>query len=278
MNYFQLNCPKPREEEQTEILIARLANLGFESFEETETHLLAYFPGDSFDSACLNEIEYCQQMLAQDKLKIEPVPDQNWNAVWESNYPSVVVAGRCYIRAPFHEEKKEMEYSILIKPKMAFGTAHHETTAQIIELMLNEDFQGKEVLDMGCGTGVLAILASMKGATHVDAIDNDPWSFNNTTENIGLNPVQHITPILGDASLLTKPNHYDIILANINRNILLRDMSAYVKALKQGGKILFSGFYKADLSGIKKHAEALGLTYQKHISKNNWVAAMFVNK
>jgi len=141
--------------------------------------------------------------------------------------------------------------------------------------MLDEDFSAKHVLDMGCGTGVLTILASLKGAAHVDAVDNDPWSFNNTTENIELNPVKNIRPVLGDASVLTLPEQYDIILANINKNILLRDMESYTKALKKGGKIFFSGFYEFDLADIQHKAQSLGLVYKKHIVKNDWVAALF---
>lgn len=275
MNYYRLSCPKPQEEEQTEILIARLAAVGFESFEETETHVLAYIPEKEFDSNSLTEIEDCKNLLEKKRLDVKLIPDQNWNAVWESNYPPVLIANRCYVRAPFHEEKKDVAFNILIKPKMAFGTAHHETTAQIISLMLDEDFSAKHVLDMGCGTGVLTILASLKGAAHVDAVDNDPWSFNNTTENIELNPVKNIRPVLGDASVLTLPEQYDIILANINKNILLRDMESYTKALKKGGKIFFSGFYEFDLADIQHKAQSLGLVYKKHIVKNDWVAALF---
>ena len=275
MNYYQVSCPKPQEKEQTEILIAELVEVGFESFEETDTRLLAYFPEEGFDPKLIANIEFCKKMQKQAKVDIQFIPDQNWNALWESNYPPVLIADRCYIRAPFHEEKKDVDFSILIKPKMAFGTAHHETTAQIISLMLDDDFEAKQVLDMGCGTGVLAILASLKGAAHVDAVDNDPWSFNNTSENIELNPVKGIRPVLGDASALTISEQYDIILANINKNILVRDMEAYVAALKKGGKIYFSGFYAFDLTDIQQNAKSLGLVYQKHTVKNDWVAALF---
>jgi len=278
MNYYELSCPKPDKEELTEILIAELADRGFESFQETATFLMAYAAENDFDKSVIDQIEYCRNMQEKGQLELKLIPDQNWNAVWESNYPPVLIANRCYIRAPFHEEKKEIEFNILINPKMAFGTAHHETTAQIIELMLEEDFHEQEVLDMGCGTGVLAILASMKGAKHVDAIDIDSWSFNNTTENMEINYIQNISPILGDAHFLNRAEQYDSILANINRNILLDDMKFYTKALKPGGKIFFSGFYEVDLPIIQNKAKSLGLVYQLHHSKNDWVAAVFRRK
>lgn len=255
--------------------MARLAELGFESFEEDDNELKAYIQEKDFSKNLLAGIECCKDLIAKNQLKIDWIPDQNWNAVWESNYPSVLIAERCYIRAPFHEEKPEIEFSILVKPKMAFGTAHHETTAQILEYILDADVEGKEVLDMGCGTAVLAILASMKGAKHIDAIDNDEWAFNNSSENIELNHCDNITAFLGDASLLTEKEKYDTIFANINKNILLQDMHAYADSLKPGGSIYFSGFYESDLTDIQNHAAKLNLNYSSHIVKNDWTAALF---
>ena len=262
-------------QEQNDILIALLADAGFESFEDTDTHLLAYIPEKDFSEDRLREIPFCQRGAAE----ITLIPEQNWNAVWESNYPPVLIANRCYIYAPFHEKRPEIEFNILVRPKMAFGTAHHETTAQMIELMLEQDFTDKTVLDMGCGTGVLAILASLKGARHIDAVDNDNWSYENTEENRKANHRTNITTVLGDASFLEdKPATYDIVLANINKNILLNDMPAYAKALKTGGKIFFSGFYNNDLDDIKTKAASLRLQYQNHHTQNNWVAAVFTKK
>lgn len=275
MNYYCLTCPKNESEEKNEILIAQLAALGFESFEEDEHVLKAYIQEKDFSKNLLTGIECCKDLMAKNKLTIERIADQNWNAVWESNYPPVLIGNRCYIRAPFHEEKPEIKYSILLKPKMAFGTAHHETTAQILEQILDADMEGKEVLDMGCGTAVLAILASLKGAKHIDAIDNDEWAFNNSSENIELNHCDNITPFLGDATLLSKKDKYDTIFANINKNILLQDMHTYVDALKPGGTIYFSGFYQSDLSDIKDHASKLKLNYITHSVKNEWAAALF---
>jgi ribosomal protein L11 methyltransferase len=279
MNYYQLKCPKQADNSQNEILIAQLAEVGFESFEETDTHILAYIPEKDYSENITETVPLCKQWIAEKKASVSLIAEQNWNAVWESNYPPVLIGGRCFIYAPFHEKRKEVEFNILIHPKMAFGTAHHETTAQIIEKILEEELGGKEVLDMGCGTGVLSILASMKGARKVDAVDNDPWSYNNTVENVKANGIQNVTAFLGDASFLEdKTAAYDIIFANINKNILLADMPAYARALKPNGKIFFSGFYDTDLKDIRDRASSLNLHYDSHQVQNKWVAAVFIKK
>ena len=275
MNYYQLTLPRQESQEQNDILMAQLSMIGFESFEETEDSLMAYIRESDFSKEALEEIPVCKSLSDNNKLNIELIHEQNWNAVWESNYPAVNIANRCYIYAPFHEKKPEIEFNILINPKMAFGTAHHETTAQIIELILDENLQGKKILDMGCGTGVLAILASMKGAEHIDAIDNDSWAFQNTQENVGLNHLNNIDAFHGDATLLTQPNKYDIVFANINKNILLRDIPSYSHVLKPSGTIYFSGFYESDLEQVKEKGSGNSLKYLKHVSRNDWVAAIF---
>ena len=273
MNYIELKFLIPEPPEMGEIIIAELADIGFESFAEEAESILAYIPQKDFSKEKLFSIAYFQHVEPDPAINL--IEDQNWNAVWESNYPSVTIAGKCHVRAPFHDKNEAVDFDILIHPKMAFGTAHHETTSLMIEFILEEDCMGKQVLDMGCGTGVLAILASMKGASGITAIDNDEWSFNNTLENIGLNNCENIDVKLGDAKLLEKKPVYDIILANINKNILLTDIHRYAKTLKKGGRLFLSGFYSEDLIDISREAEKNGLKFVINRTKNNWVAAVF---
>ena len=276
MNYYQITVPIPDTEEGTEILIALLSVIGFDSFEEKSEQLIAYIPEGDFNKKELAKIEYIQKVDESDQLVVELMPDKNWNEVWESNYPSVIIADRCYVRAPFHPTDPNIDYEILIKPKMAFGTAHHETTAMMLELILDNDFEDKKVLDMGCGSGVLAILASMKGARSINAIDIDKWSYENTTENAEVNEITNIKVFEGGAELLSDSDDYEIILANINKNILLRDMKYYSDALLKNGYIYFSGFYADDLADIISEASKVGLKYINNLEKNNWVATRFI--
>nr|MCR5014726.1 50S ribosomal protein L11 methyltransferase [Bacteroidales bacterium] len=208
-------------------------------------------------------------------LSVETMPDKDWNEVWEASYQPVVVNERCRVRAPFHDPDPNYEFDLVIEPKMSFGTANHETTAQIITLMLETDFKGKEVLDMGSGTAVLAILAKKLGAGDTVAIDNDEWAYKNAFTNVALNGIDDIKIVLGDAKAIGD-RQFDVVLANINRNILLRDMHHYVDAMRPGARIFFSGFYTEDLDSIRAEATRLGLRYARHLARNNWVAAEFV--
>jgi len=273
LNYIELKLPIPEPPEMGEIIIAELAEIGFESFSEEAGFIMAYIPQKDFSKEKLSSIAYFQHVEPNPGIKL--IEDQNWNAVWESNYPPVTIAGRCHVRAPFHEKNESVDFDILLNPKMAFGTAHHETTALMLGFLLEEDCKGKQVLDMGCGTAVLAILAEMKGAAKIDAIDNDEWSYNNSLENAGLNNCNNITVKLGDADLLETETVYDLILANINKNILLKDIHRYAKVLKKGGRLFLSGFYTEDLRDISREAEKNGLKFVTNAEKNNWVAALF---
>ncbi len=274
MNYTELNFSITPQTPFQDILIAELAEIGFESFEETENGLLAYIQEPLFDETQLKGLDILTNDLVQIQYTLKQIPEQNWNALWESNYDSVLIDNRCYIRAPFHPTNPDMEFEILIEPQMSFGTAHHETTANMIKLLLNEEVKDKSLLDMGCGTGVLAILAHKKGANPICAIDNDEWAYRNSVENVKKNKTNSIEVLLGDAALL-KNKTFDLIFANINKNILLADMKIYSQCLNKNGHLFMSGFYLFDLKDIQKKAVSLGLEYKSHITDNEWVAVKF---
>ena len=258
-----------------EILIAELGYAGFESFVETETGVTAYVQKDEWYATILDDI----QILNSEEFKIDftynEIEQTNWNEEWEKNFSPIVVDDICSVRAPFHE-KPNTQYDIIIEPKMSFGTGHHETTHMMIQHILKNDFSNKSVLDMGCGTGVLAILAEMKGAKPVDAIDYDNWCYLNSLENVERNNCENITVIEGDASVLPGKK-YDIIIANINRNILINDMQTYVACLNKGGLLFLSGFYNDDIPVIQETCEKYLLKFNEKMERNHWVALKFIN-
>ncbi|RYC53383.1 50S ribosomal protein L11 methyltransferase [Flagellimonas olearia] len=259
----------------TDILIAELGEVGFESFVENETGLLAYILKSDWREDILDGLFILQQPGFEISWIQKEIQQQNWNAEWERNFHPITVGDRCMVRAPFHPAA-EVEYDIVIEPKMSFGTGHHETTHMMLQHILDMDVQGKSVLDMGCGTGVLAILAKKKGAGPVDAIDIDEWCYLNTQENIERNDCESIKAFQGDSSLL-KGKKYNVILANINRNILMEDIPVYVECLTSGGTLLLSGFYLKDLDAISSKCAAYGLQFEKNLEKNNWISAKYVN-
>ncbi|WP_304142119.1 50S ribosomal protein L11 methyltransferase [Mesoflavibacter zeaxanthinifaciens] len=269
--YFKVEPLQPA----VEILIAELGYAGFESFVETEEGVTAYIQKEEWNHNILEDI----QILNSDEFDItythEDIEQTNWNAEWEKNFNPIVVDDVCAVRAPFHE-KFDTEYDIIIEPKMSFGTGHHETTHMMIQHILQNDFKDKSVLDMGCGTAVLAILAEMKGAQPIDAIDIDNWCYLNSLENVERNNCKHISVYEGEASLL-KDKNYDIIIANINRNILLQDIATYAKCLNTNGSLFLSGFYEEDIPLIEKECNANNLQHLKTLKRNNWVALHFKN-
>lgn len=274
MAYLELSFSVPADEELIEILSARLEELGCDSFLQEELILKAYIEAPLLNMKELNDVlneSYFQEVSL---ISSEPLPEKNWNALWESNYQPVIIDHRCRIRAPFHDPDPAFAFDLLIEPRMSFGTAHHETTAQMIALLLDMEVENKKTLDMGSGTAVLAILAAQKGANPVWAVDNDEWAYNNALDNVVLNKTSHIHVVMGDAEAI-KGSSFDIIIANINRNILLNDMHIYREAMNEKGLLLMSGFYESDLPLIQQKAEALGLKYKKHTSSNQWVAAVF---
>ena len=274
MKTFEYSFTAPSSDIQHDMLTTMLAEIGFDSFMDDAMGLKSYCSADNRDDLAVENLLLEPSFSDIRLLKVEEMPDKDWNEVWEASYQPVVVNDRCRVRAPFHEPDPTFEFDLVIEPKMSFGTANHETTAQIIQLMLETDFQGKTVLDMGSGTAVLAILAKKLGAAHTVAIDNDEWAYRNAFTNTELNGVSDIEIILGDASSIR--GSFDVVLANINRNILLRDMHLYVAVMRPDAHIFFSGFYTEDLESIKAEAERLGLHYCRHLSRNNWVAAEFV--
>lgn len=259
----------------SEILIAELGETPFESFIETETGISAYVQKDLWVDTILDSIRILQSGEFQIDYTFEEIEQVNWNEEWEKNFEPIDVEGNCHVRAPFHP-KTDAEFDIIIEPKMSFGTGHHETTHMMIQHLLEINVKGMKTLDMGCGTAILAILAEMKGAKPIDAIDIDNWCYLNSIENAERNNCNQITVYEGDASLL-KNKKYDLIIANINRNILLNDMQAYVDCLNTKGTILFSGFYEEDIPFIDASCTEKGLTYVKKFQKNNWVSLKYVN-
>ena len=258
----------------SDILIAELGAVGFESFVEEEDGVLAYIQKKDWDATILESITILKNTNFKISFVRKEIEQENWNATWEQNFQPILVDGVCMVRAPFHE-KQEVAYDIIIEPKMSFGTGHHETTHMMLQHILDLELQDKTVLDMGSGTGVLAILAAMGGASSVDAIDIDNWCYVNAKENIARNNVGFVNVYEGDASLL-EAQRYDIIIANINRNILLEDISKYVSCLETKGILLLSGFYKEDLNLITQECTKQGLRFEKNLEKNNWVAAKYV--
>ena len=258
----------------TEILIAQLANEGFESFVEQEDQLLAYVLKNDLQDVDLSAIQIIGNEEFNISWTVKEIEQQNWNATWEENFHPILINDRCGVRAPFHDPQ-EVTYDIIIEPKMSFGTGHHETTAMMLQLLLDEPVAERRVLDMGCGTGVLAILADRLGAQSVDAIDVDPWCVENSIENCERNKCFNIQVQLGDSSLLTGRN-YDIILANINRNVLLDDIPIYANCLKGNGVLLLSGFYLHDLDVISAKCGRSELKFEKKVLNNNWIAVKYV--
>tara|TARA_Y100000815_G_C13280693_1_gene476802 strand:- start:127 stop:960 length:834 start_codon:yes stop_codon:yes gene_type:complete len=259
----------------TEILIAELGYAGFESFVENEEGVTAYIKKDEWDAFILEDIQILKSTEFKITYNFNEIEQTNWNEEWEKNFNPIEVDGLVTVRAPFHE-KPNTKFDLVIEPKMSFGTGHHETTHMMIQHILKNDFEDKSVLDMGCGTGVLAILAEKVGATKIDAIDIDNWCYLNSLENVERNDCKNISVYEGDATLL-EGRHYDTIIANINRNILLADMASYAKCLSANGMLFLSGFYKEDIPMIEAECEKHMLKLNEIIERGQWVSLKFIN-
>lgn len=281
MKYFEFTfTTAPCTETVNDVLAAILGDAGFESFIEREGGLSAYI-----------QQSLCNEEIIKNALSEFPLPnteitysyveaeDKNWNEEWEKNFfQPIVIGSRCVIHSTFHHDVPKAEYDIVINPQMAFGTGHHETTSLIIGELLNSELEGKSLLDMGCGTSILAILARMRGAAPCTAIDIDEWCVRNSIENIELNKVTDIDVELGNAGTLKGKGPFDVVIANINRNILLNDMKQYVACMHPGSELYMSGFYVDDIPVIREEAERNGLSFIHHQEKNRWAAVKFIMK
>ena len=281
MKYFEVTfTTSPCNETVNDVVSALAGEIGFESFVEWENGVQAYIQQSLFDEEALKSM-VAEFPLPDTKIEytIVEAEDKDWNEEWEKNFfQPIVIGDRCCIHSTFHKDTPQTEYEILINPQMAFGTGHHETTSSIISELLEADLQEKSVLDMGCGTSILAILASMRGAGPITAIDIDDWCVNNSRDNIALNGIDNITVEWGDANLLKGREPFDVIIANINRNILLADMAQYAACMHSGSELYMSGFYVQDIPVIQEKAESLGMEFIHHREKNNWAAVKFIMK
>lgn len=279
IDYIELNCfITPYNEDIADIIVSELCEIGFESFDTESEYIKAYIPENKFDMQKVKDsiiINHLKKEL-DIKFSVQKIENKDWNAEWEANFQPIVIKDTVCIRGGFHPKNENCKYDVVINPKMSFGTGHHSTTALMVEHISENVKDGSKVLDMGCGTSLLGIFASMCGAGEVVGIDIDEWAYNNSLENIELNNIQNMNVMLGDAERLKELSSFNIILANINRNILLNDMHYYVGHLEKGGFLIMSGFYTQDLKLIKEEAERQGLTYVQHKEDNNWVAVKFM--
>lgn len=275
MDYLELHLSiTPNSEENRDILVAQLADLDYDSFTDADDGTFAYKKTSSKQSVD----EDIAQIVIPEGVKISHstkiIKDQDWNVLWESNFEPIVVDNNCMIRASFHEPIPNIKFDIVIDPKMSFGTGHHQTTHLMIKEVLKADIAGKNVLDMGCGTAVLAILAEMRGAQSIVAIDNDEWAYNNSVENIRKNACTKISAKHGDASLLTNCS-FDIILANINLNILYADMPKYINCLNHNGILFTSGILVTDIEKLVEFGQSLNLKHVETQTLDNWAMVKF---
>ncbi|MBP5424251.1 MAG: 50S ribosomal protein L11 methyltransferase [Paludibacteraceae bacterium] len=279
MKYLEITFDIPSKENYIkDILSAELADLGFESFSDEADPFIGYIQQDSFDETKLADLLANFEYEKGISYSLKQAEDKDWNEEWEKNFfQPIVIGDKCVIHSTFHKDYPKVQYDIVIDPKMAFGTGHHATTSLMAKAILDIDVKNKSLLDMGCGTAILAILAALRGASPITGIDIDEWAYNNAIENIQLNHTEQITLKKGGAELLGDEK-FDIILANINRNILLNDIKKYVKVLNSNGLLILSGFYESDIDAIEKECNQYGLEKLSYEKNNNWVAVRFIKK
>ena len=278
VDYIELNCfLTPFNEDISDIIISELCDIDFESFDTQSEYIKAYITEDKFNMSKIENNEIINNLKKEYNIRfsIQKIENKDWNAEWEANFQPIVIKDIVCIRGSFHPKNENCKYDVVINPKMSFGTGHHSTTALMLEHISETISEGNNVLDMGCGTSLLGIFASMIGAKEVIGIDIDEWAYNNSLENLELNNISNLKVLLGDADRLKELDKFNVVLANINRNILLNDMHYYIDHLEAGGNLIMSGFYTQDLKLIRDEAERLGLKYISHKEDNNWVAVKF---
>jgi ribosomal protein L11 methyltransferase len=273
MNYIELQVQISPD--YTDILMAELAELGFESFVETDEGLDAYIIESDFEEQAIKELVAKYEPQTAIVYELSSLEKRNWNAEWERDYEPIEVADQVRVRASFHQPEARFRYDIVINPKMSFGTGHHETTAMMMEQQLGFDFTGKTVLDVGSGTGILAILAAKMGAVSVVAFDIEEWAVENARENAELNDCPQVTVFQGTIADVDPTERYDIVLANINRNVLLAEIPIYTNLMPETGKLVVSGFYEHDAPDIEQKAHESGLTTIQKLAKNQWTSLAF---
>ena len=265
----------PYSTENAEVLTALLDKFGFEGIHETEETLVGYIPAEYMPVYAIDEISSALSKFNCDlNYTIEDIAEQNWNELWESNFEPVIIDTRCVVRAPFHKQFPDILYQITIEPKMSFGTGHHYTTRMMMEKIIETNIKGKHVLDMGCGTAVLSILASFCGAATVTALDNDKWAYENSLENIRKNNCNNIEVILGGKESIPE-SKFDLILANINRNILIDQMGIYSLSVEKNGMLIISGILLEDIEILKHKAGIEGFYSESEKISENWVMLTF---
>lgn len=271
MHYTRLllHCPP----DYTEILMAEIAEAGFDTMMEVEGGFEAYCEGEAYDATLLHELRAKYQSVPL-SFSFDKVEKQNWNEEWEKNVDPIVVDDRCLVRADFHKIEQQYPYEIVITPKMSFGTGHHQTTHLMLKAQLDIDHTGKRVMDAGCGTAILSIMAAKRGASEVEAFDIDEWSVINGQENIENNGCPFIHIQQGKLADFEFAQPFDIILANINKNVLLSEMQAYASYLKRGGLLLLSGFYEHDIADLTAHAGKFALTEIKRDTRETWACLL----
>lgn len=273
MDFIEVAFQAP--EDFTDILTAELSEVGYDTFMDTDKGFNAYITEDIFNENELQEVVAKYAGMAEITYETNKIAKQNWNQEWEKNFEPLIIGNQVSVRASFHPKPENVAYDIVINPKMTFGTGHHETTTLMLENQLATDHSGKRVLDMGTGTGILAIMACKLGASEVVGVEIEDWSVENARENAEANSCPNIVVHLGTVEAVKNDEPYDIVLANINRNVLLADMQAYTNLLKAGGPLVLSGFYTEDLPVLQDEAKNCGLIFETSRTKNNWVSAIF---